>query len=494
MGTLNTANTSLDPNTINGAAGTSGQDIYLVGKSINPKTGKPFQSQQEIDDYTASQGYNWSGVSGYWQGDANDRDKNIYFGQTYETPQDLNGGSGNGQIIAPDAYKLDWESRNGGAGYIDPSTGQIHLYSTTSVPNANDSPNGPGDTSNPSVSYKSSDYTKQYDAWSDYGLGPGSEGIMVLGRDKNGTPTAFYAATAGGGGQVFNSLADAQAAVTSYKSWYLSENPTARGQTPSATTASTTGNGTAGLLTTPGAGETYYDSTKDFYGQGTNAQQAWNDVGRSATQPTNAQQTWNGYAGKFNDPNYLNGIYQQAADRAEVALDRKASSAGWGDSGAAARATADIPLNYQNAATQATENWASTGATIAGQADAANVAKTNQVLNAANSSDAANLARVAAGQTAATSAENQQINRETGGLTSAIQLGDDQSMLMYSGLSAAQQEQLQGQMAALALQVQQGTLTTQQAYQNAQSYLSGIGAVANAATSAYIQNKLGSKS
>lgn len=473
--------------------------LYVPGYTPNPATGRPFQTQEEIDawrnqtskDYqdwsagqsagaaaagkaagaasaTASPGYNWydkttpgfAGVNTYYESPTGQDQGTIYFGNLSPGDQGMTYASNLQGLNSP------------GTGSIDPATGLITYYTYN----------------NGGKEVKAS---RAYDPAGDYGLGSGALGVIALQRDKSGTPTAFYARTPGGGGKVFQSLADAQSAVQAYTAWLGSRAPTASGTGSTSPTTTTAGTGTttgqtdSGILTKPGAGEQYFDSTKDFYSKPSYGEQQW---GQMANQPTRSEQVWNAYSGKFTDPNYLDDYYGRQAKAAQTTLDRKSASSGWGDSGAAARATGNIGIQFADAARKGTQDWASTGATIAGQADSASNAK----LAAALGVDTGTLTRIGAGQTAANSAENLQINRETGGLNSAVALGGAEASLMYSGLSQAQQTQLQSKLAELALQVQKGSISAQQGYQDAQAYLSAIGSVGNAATNYYIQNKLAS--
>ena len=315
----------------------------------------------------------------------------------------------------------------------------------------------------------------QYSGTQDYGLGPNGLGVIPLATDANGNPTVFYAGTATGGGQAYHSLAEAQQGARDYVTWANSQHPA------SAATTSTAAQ-PAGELTKPGAGESYYDSTKGFYTQGTNAQKAY-DV--TANQPTQEEQYWNKYSGIFQNPNYLDQVYNTAEQKAQTTLDRKASSGGYGDSGAAARATADMGATYENQKLQAMQGFATTGGTLAGAADASR----NQRVSSAQSVDAGKLSQVASGQSAASSAETQQQNRLNGGISSATTLANDQATLTASGLDAATSQSLSTQVQALTLQVQGGNLTAQQGYNQASEMLAGLGTTEKAAASAYLLSK-----
>jgi hypothetical protein len=366
-----------------------------------------------------------------------------------------------------------------GAGYIDPHTGQYYYTSKAGEYEYGPAGESPSDYQRTSAQTNS----RAYNYTTDYGLGPGNEGIIPIAHDAAGTPTAFYAGTAGGGGQVFTSLADAQTAVKSYATWYPSQHPDQNTQTP---TAQPQTQQPTGELLNPGAGENYFDSTKDFYTKPSEASQYW---GQTKNQPTNAQQQWNAYSGIFGNPEALDDVYQRGLQQAQVTLDRKSASAGWGDSGAAARATGNLGVAFTDAATKARENWALTGGQLASAADTANNQKFGQALNV----DQGDLARMTAGQSAANSAENLQQNRLTGGLNSALQLGQLESGLIYSGLTSAQQQELQLQLAGIQLKQQQGQLSEEQAYAEAQNYLQALGVAGNAAVNYYVNQKLGKK-
>lgn len=319
--------------------------------------------------------------------------------------------------------------------------------------------------------------TATYSGSQDYGLGPNGLGVLVVASDANGNPTRFYAGTATGGGQEYSTLAEAAQGAKDYTTWYSSQHPAAASASASTSTAQP-----AGELTTPGSGENYYDSTKGFYTGENNAQNAY-DV--TANQPTQEEQYWNKYSGIFQNPNYLDQVYDTAEKKAQTTLDRTASSGGWADSGAAARATADMGATYENQKLLAMQGFATTGGTLAGAADASR----NQRVSSAQGVDTGNLSQISAGQTAANSAETQQQNRLNGGISSATTLGNDQAQLTASGLDAATSEQLSTNVQAIMLQVQGGNLTAQQGYNQASEMLSGLGTTEKAAVSAYLLQK-----
>ena len=463
----------------------------------NPRTGRPFQSQSEYDDYqgwlqgqeaashasaaasskaseSAGPGYNWGNTKSYY---LDPNSGNIAFGTglsgSYAPTSNQKGGY--------DFIMQGYKQGDAGLGYIDPHSGTYYYVANpASGPNEKQlysDPNHPQPTVETQAQYNA----RTYDPNADYGLGAGALGVIPIAHDASGTPTAYYAQTAGGGGQVFTSLADAQTAVATYKQWHKDDNSGGGGGAGGGNTQQPTGE-----LLNPGAGENFFDSTKDFYTKPSEASQYW---GQTKNQPTNAQQQWNAYSGIFGNPEALNDVYQRGLKQAQVTLDRKSASAGWGDSGAAARATGNLGVAFTDAATKAKENWALTGSQLASSADTSNNQKFGQALNV----DQGNLAQLTAGQSAANSAENLQQNRLTGGLNSAMQLGQLESGLIYSGLTSAQQQDLQLQVAGLQLKVQQGQLSADQAYAEAQNYMQTLGVAGNAAINYYVNQKLGKK-
>ena len=387
----------------------------------------------------------------------------------------------------------------GAAGYIDPNKGEI-VYGT----NAHENPQGfdPNSFSKDvQAQAQANTTTKDYYYAQDYGMGPSALGVIPLMRNAQGTPTEFYAGVQGGGGKVFTgptALADATASVAAYKTWYDTQHPagtagsqiapTAAPQAATGPAVTSTTDQPQGILTVPGAGENYFDSTKDFYGQPTNAQQVFN---QTPNQPTNSQQQWNAYSGIYGNPGALDDIYKTGQQEAQSQLERQASSQGWGDSGAAARATGNLGIKFTNAKLAAEEGWATTGQQLAGSADTANNALTSVRGGLATNADTQNLSKVTGGQTAANSAENLLINRETGGLNSATALANDQATLVASGMNAADAQNYQSQLTTLQLQVQQGQLTAQQAYTQAQNLGSTMGVVGSTGLNTYLLTKFG---
>ena len=412
----------------------------------------------------AGPGYNWSSTSGNWT----DPDTGyIYFGGAGPGAYTRNTG-----VAYDKNYMLDYNLGNQvGAGYIDPHTGNI-TYTTKA------GTYGPSTGYDPSKDAQRN--SRMYDYQSDYGLGPQNVGIIPIAHDAHGTPTAFYAGTQGGGGQVFNTLEEAQAAVQQYAQWYPTQHPNS-----SPTTAPTENTPSApGLLTTPGAGEDWWTQhQKEFEGP-TNAQKALD--GAKYDQPTNAEQYWQKYNGIFSDPNYMDDYYGRQKQVAQTTLNRRASSVGVGDSSAAARATGNLDLLYSDAARKAKQDWATTGGALAQAADTAHqqsIAGQNSIINTAENVDSGNLAQLVAGGNAAATAQGLQQSRLTGALTSAITLGSAEGQMTFAGLSALEQQSFLTQMQALALQADSGKISYQQAYQQGMELLQSISTMGKAAGS-----------
>ena len=411
-------------------------------------------------------------------------------------------------------------------GYIDPNTGKI-TYATSGSAYEGDSSIAAG-IATAGGGGGGGVQTKDYWYAQDYGLGPSSLGIIPIQRDANGTPTKFYAGTAGGGGQVFTDLAKAQASVAAYKTWYDQQHPAG---TPGTQIAPTAPAGPAapaaptapGILTTPGSGEGYfdatqgkytaptnaqqfYDSTKDIYGRPTNAQAVFD---ATPNQPTESQQLWNKYSGMYANPNYLDDYYATEQQKTQTALERRAASAGVGDSSSAARAVGGIGLDFAGKKLLAREAFTNTGMGLAGAADSSgialgtlrgnlagtadtrNLAQTYTGQIAAGATDAANLAQLSGGQVAANSAENMMINRETGGLASATTLAQDQAALTAAGLDSATSARYLNELQVQQAEWQKAGLTAQQQYQKATELMTSMGIVGNAATSYYLAQKFG---
>jgi hypothetical protein len=404
------------------------------------------------------------------------------------------------------------------AGWLDATTGQIN-YGTkqglTGVPTDLASINS-------TVNYGITPTGQyQYDVGSDYGLGSTALGIIPMQHDATGQVSQYVTATAGGGYGSFTTLAEAQAARDEYLTW----RPTTKaGQAELAgTTTIPAANAPAtdskpGELYNPGVGENYYDSTKGFYTQPTEASKQWD---ATKGQPTAADQNWNGLSGQFNapsdqeslwgnyrdtfaDPNALAGIYDREQQRTQVALDRRASSAGVGDSSAAARATSNIGQDFADRRLKATEGWATTGMGLAGASDAGRTGRANTLaglagnkdtadinrIGAANTVDAGNLAQVSGGQVSANSAEQLAINRANGATSGALSIGNDIGTLTAAGYSQANATTLSGQMDALALQVANGTLDYNSALQQAKEQAAVLGVVSDSVLTAMLYSKM----
>jgi hypothetical protein len=435
-----------------------------------------------------------------------------------------------------------------------------------------------------------------YDPTYNYGLGSSALGVIPLTTDASGNPTSFYAGTATGSGSKFTNLSDAIASAQAYTKWYNEKYPAGdpKSLTPGGETydqwlakqnlgttssGSTTGATTSSVnpkndLTVPQQGEDYYESTKDFYGKPTEVSKVQSGLNWDPTQPTDSEQHWNAVSGKYNDPNHqtaeqslwssqgsqyldpnhqtdsqtqwnnwastfsdpaeLDAMYKRAEEAAQTTLDRKASSGGWGDSGAAARATGNLGVTFQDAATKAKQSWAQMGMGLAGAADSANNAwattglglangadssentwantgtniaaqsdasrinsqnaKTAQNLgeiSAASTTDQNNLAKIVGGQSSANSAEGQLINRATGNISAAATIGNAEATIASTGLGQAEQEKLQLDLASISAKLQAGTISATQAQNEATSMMTALGVVGKSADT--IKNNLTQK-
>lgn len=536
----------------NAAAGTAGTD------ASNNAYGRAF-SDQHTTGYDFGTGTNTSiytdPKSGY-----------VYFGGS---GSGLNGGANFTERLNDGSYIA-----SGAAGYIDPNTGRI-VYGDGSAPKDQQVADPSGNQGGAKLYDPNSGQggtSKDYWYSQDYGLGPDALGIIPLLRDASGRPTKFYSGTPGGGGKVVDSLAEAQANVAAYKSWYDSQHPQGSAGSQIGPTAATGGvapstgadtpttQTTPGNLTTPGTGEQYYDATKGLYGQPTasktvydtlaagagtptNAQQTRDALVASGTTPTNAQtvfdqtpnqptdsqQLWEQYQGIYQNPHYLDDYYGRQLAGAQTTLDRKSASAGWGDSGAAARATGNLGVVYGDAAIKGMEGFTTTGMGLAGAsdssrnalatlrgglasgadtsnlgrgsqlisasgtADQANLGKSGQLITAGQGADQAGLAQVLGGQASANSAQTLGENRQTGGLDRATTLANDMATLTVAGFNPADAEDYSSQLTGLQLQVQQGKLTDDQAYKQAQELAGTMGIVAGSTLNALLVQKFMSK-
>ena len=450
----------------------------------NPSTGKPFDNQA---DYTAYQ-TGMANAATTAGADANTASSNATAAGAYQ-------GSGASQIDwSKTGWNIDYNGNQSGSnwykptgdsygfqvgnqvGNFDPTTGTI-TYGNSAASGGN---------AEKTLSTAGGNQTFQYDPKADYGLGSTAIGIIPLEHNAQGQVSVYLAPTANGGFQKFSTLADAQASIAAYNTW---KQTTAGAQQPASagnadTGAATTSSQPTGILTVPGADENYYDSTKDLYTNGkTNAQTVFD---QTSNQPTNSQQQWNAYSGIYSNPDYLNDYYGRQEQAAELTAVRTQASAGIADTGAAAKTLANLPAVYGDKAIAGMNQFATTGQQMASAADSANNSQLQTRASLGNAADTQNLSKVTAGQTAANSAESQMITRETGGLTSATTLANDQATLVSAGLSAADAQTYSSQLAGLQLQVQQGQLTAQQAYTQAQNLASTMGVVGSTALNAYL--------
>lgn len=419
---------------------------------------------------------------------------------------------------------------------------------------------------NPGDIYYPGEANGGFGSWSpttDYGLGAGYEGVMPIAHNQLGQPVKFFTLTTGGGGATFDSAAEAKAARDQYQSWYSGQHPAAKPGTPPTPppppgklnpTVQTTGE-----LADPGAGEDYFKETMGFYKSPTEAHQKWDQM---KDQPTEQEQTWNAYSGiyqnpsteqgqtwdavkgmyqtpgteqselygnwesLFSNPAYLDDYYRRQGQIAQTTLDRKAASGGWGDSGAAARATANIDRDFADRALLAKGQWAQTGMGLAGAADRSinekattgmglagaadrglsDKATTGMTLasgadrsrldrlSAASGVDAADLARISGGQVAAGNAQNLEQARLGGKLSSQQGIADDMSQLTSVFTSNAEAQKFATDMAAIQVQYQQGNLSLTQAVNQAQEAMSGMQVANQALLNSYIMGKLLNKS
>jgi hypothetical protein len=356
-------------------------------------------------------------------------------------------------------------------GNIDPTTGLIKA------------------TTHPTTgAATTSDY--QYDPTADYGLGSSALGIIPLEHNSQGQVSIYLAPTSGGGFAKETTLAAAQNDVNQYNTWMATTKnaPATTTTTPATTSTDTSAQTSAGgFLANPGVGETTQAANAGKYNGVTNAQTVFNET---PNQPTNAQQNWNAYSGIFGNPGYLDSIYNTAGQEARANLMAQGAAGGYGDSGATARATSDIDLKTALGKLQATEGWATTGQGMAQGADAANNSQTQTRGALATSADTANLNQTVAGQNAANAAEGLAISRGTGMVNSATTLANDQATLTLNGMEPAMAQEFLTQMTAWTAQVQSGTLTAQQAYNNAQELMSTLGVAGNAVIGAWATSKI----
>jgi len=435
-------------------------------------------------------------------------------------------GLGGNNYYKPVAGTIGFTYGTGQAGYIDPQTGRIAVGNKVGIDNGPDimNPNDPNQTYRSTLAGEA-----QYDPYADYGLGAGYEGIIPIAHDPQGRAVSFYAPGAGGG-QAFGSLEEAKASADQWRAQngqqVGAQAPTkppalAEGGTYHPSTAATAGTGaTEGVLMDPGASETFYDSTKDFYTGPTESKQFWD---QTKNQPLKSEQNWNALSGQFNEPsaseglwgnysdifsnpNYLDDYYDYQLKNAKGATEARAASRGVGDSSMATRAAGNLDALYSAQKLAGMEGFATTGMGLAQGADAGkqgrattlNTLATNadnaylSKLGAAGGVDAAELGRKSGGQVAANAAQQAQEKRLTGGLDYATQIGNDLGTLTASGMAQAEAYRFSTGLAAIQAQMTSGALTAEQAYQSANELLASIGAIGNAAATTMMMQRLGS--
>jgi hypothetical protein len=404
----------------------------------------------------------------------------------------------------------------------------------------------------------------------DYGLGSDMLGIIPIQHDATGRVSWYSAPAPGGGFITTQDPLEAKMSRDAYEQW-LGTNPAGggiAGQGPPPNGGATGGGSTAGggptgpgytepgLLTTPGQGEQFYDETKGFYTQPTEQRKQW-DIYKD--QPTAQEERFNAYNGVygsmntsagdlydkyadeygnlgtaagdlygnyadiFGNPNYLDDYYARKAQEAQTTLDRKAASAGWGASGAHARATANTGLAFADAARLGMQGFAQTGMGLASAADAAKNAKAQTGMGLAASADTSRnahaitgmglardrdqaildkiaaggrvdegeLARILSGQQASGSAQGLTENRLTGSIKYAMDIGNDMAALTMMGVGEEEAYTLQNELAQLTLAVQNGQLDTSQAYAQASELMQSYGVLNQAAMNMYLMNKFG---
>ncbi len=540
---------------------------YKAGDT-NPETGVPFKDEKEWQNYQYGLGQKAAATAFVKAGDTatvskNDPYANYDWGSTTMPDwsyDQMKGMTPYMQEVTKNGYVPFYTGTDQAgthAGYIDPHTNQITFGTMESGPTGN---------------YYRVNGTAQYKSGQDYGLGQGSFGVIPVGHDASGTPTKFYAATPGGGGRYFDDLATAQESVRAYETWYAGQHPKTIQSNPGSSNTAPATSSTGGTspynpkndLTVPQQGEQYYDSTKGFYTSPTQASKTFSDLKWDPTQPTDSQQLWAGIGGKYNDPNHktaqqslwgansadyldpnhktdaqtmygnwastfsdpaeLEAMYDRAAQASRTALDRRAASSGWGDSGAAARATGNLGIQFQDAATKAKMDWAKTGMglaqasdtsrneflstggklaagsddsesiwaktgmDLAGQSDSSRINQQNALttknlgqMTGAGVVDTQNRANIWQGQEAANSAEDLLIRRANSDIGNATNIGNIGATIASSGLGTATSTELQLKLAALAAKQQAGTINSAKAYNDAAALVSSLGVVGKSA-------------
>ena len=504
-------------------------NLFVPGITPNPLTGKPFVDQAEYDSYLKGEEYRDA---------ASGRDSaypSAYAG-TYEDWEKNSPSKQTDQYKWISGSNMDYTAQDGS--WMMSPPGPYQFGSTISK-----SSETPGQYSirwyTPSQDTEGAfkGHSGTYDPLADYGLGSGALGVVPVATDANGNPTQFWAAVPGGGANVFKDLASAAASAKQYAAWYDETNkgssttftkptiPTqneflaSKGLAPSTSAGGSTETGTRGKLADPLQGEEYYDTTKGFYTQATDAKKAydqygsqppeavqnWNKIEGEFASPWQSEQTWDKYSGTFSDPRYLDQYFDYQQKKAQANLEGRASAAGVGDSSAAMRATGNLGAEFSARKLAGMQDFAKTGMTLAGEADTAHGNRlstgqtlastadtaTNARISAAAGVDQAELARRLGGQNASTAAENLTLQRETGALTSATNISNDIASLVYGGVTQAQAQQFATQLQAIALKASQGQLTATAAYQQATELANSLGIIGNVATQYMIAQKLG---
>lgn len=461
-------------------------------RAAGADAGKAASSADRQGDWNQTKGYNWAGTGGYRTDDKG----NIITGQAGQ-----NGFGSWGDIAGQNGLY------SGGQVVINQRTGQIEFQDPSLDPRVT---NAPARVSS----------TTRYEPTMDYGLGV--PGVIPVAHDpKTGAPTAYYAMMPGGGGKVFTDANEAALNAQQYASWAQQQGlytPPTTGK-EGAAGSGTAGTGQTGVLMYPGEGEKFWDSTKGFYTQPTRASDAydkyskedpqelqyWRGVEGKFKDPTNAETLYGNYDNIFSDPHYLDSFYDYQQKNAQTALDRRAASAGVGDSGAAARATGNLGAVFANQKLNAMQGFAKTGMDLAGAADTsknqrlstgAQIAALaeqgiNNRITEGNVVDSGELARRVAGQNAANQAQGLYENRLTGGFDRGEKLATDMAFLTQNGAQQATSSKLMADIGALQYQVDMGQIDATLAGQKAQELLALNGVAMKPAVNAWLMQKFG---
>jgi hypothetical protein len=472
-------------------------------KVINPATGKPFGLDAADKNAAYKQYSDWA------SGDADMATwgTTMDWGKTGWGVDQGTGGDWSG-YRAP-AGTVGFTYGTDQAGYIDPVTGQIvwgnklgtnqYIKNGVEVTSAAQGQQRAGgdifDPNDPNPTYRATATGgTYYDPNADYGLGGGELAGIIPVQHSNTGQITYYVPKRGGGYYLGDSLDDAVAYANDYRAWYK-EQATPQGP-PSLLPAPSPGNsgasydpakktyggntgstgGKPGILTVPGQGEKTFE---DIYPElRAGPQRGDRAFGDRPTQPTESEQYWNQWEGIFGSPDSLYSMYDRAEKKAQSTLDRKASSAGWGDSSAAAKATANIGLDFQDAATRATMDWAKTGAGLASGADKSKNDQTRSwldVVGTADKLDVTDLAYKLGAMGAGKTAQELMEGRETRGLEYGIQIGNAMSALASSGFQDANQEDFARYMVDLQLQMEAGNIDYAAATQKLNEYAALFG-------------------